>query len=90
MALLHWYITPMGVELGLNLVVLENFSLFVEIIEFAMTLKARSQEELQNLYHLIVKFLQQFKRIYVGNDPSNISRTRLCIFQLIHIPRHIT
>ena len=89
MALLHWYIIPMGVELGLNSVVLENFSLFVEIIEFAMTLKARSQEELQNLYHLIVKFLQQFERIYVGNDPSNISRARLCIFQLIHIPRHI-
>jgi len=89
MGLLHWYIVPIGIELGLPSVVLQNFSFFVEAVEFAMTLKARTEEELQNLYAVIARFLEGFEKIYVGDNPQNISRARLCIFQLIHIPQHI-
>ncbi|EDR04701.1 uncharacterized protein LACBIDRAFT_304028 [Laccaria bicolor S238N-H82] len=38
MALLHWYIIPIGIELGFNSLVLQNFSLFAEAVEFAMTI----------------------------------------------------
>ena len=38
MALLHWYIIPIGVELQFNESVLSNFSHFVNIVEFAMTI----------------------------------------------------
>lgn len=36
MALLHWYILPIGMELGFDPGVLQNFSHFVSAIEFAM------------------------------------------------------
>ncbi|KAF8218479.1 hypothetical protein L208DRAFT_1427213 [Tricholoma matsutake] len=39
MGLLHWYIIPIGIEIGINSIVLQNFSYFVEAVEFAMTLK---------------------------------------------------
>ena len=42
MALLHWYIIPIGIELEFNTVVLDNFSHFVEAVEMAMTIKPRS------------------------------------------------
>lgn len=89
MALLHWYIIPIGIELEFNPVVLENFSYFVEAVEMAMTIKPRSEDELHNLHHILCKFLQGFQRIYIGDDPEKISRFRLCIFQLIHVPIHI-
>jgi hypothetical protein len=87
MALLHWYIIPIGIELGFNSNTLQNFANFSEIITFAMTLKSRSKQE--DLHKLIVKFLLEYEKIYVGSNPENISRARLCIFQLIHIPQHI-
>lgn len=37
----------------------------------------------------IVSFLLDFEEIYVGGDPEHISRCRLCMFQLIHLPSHI-
>jgi len=89
MALLHWYILPIGIELGLNYEVLENYSHFVEAVEFAMTISPRSEEDLANLHNMIKKFLQGFERLYIGKDPQKVSRFRLCIFQLIHIPIHI-
>src|ERR1700722_15791771 len=89
MALLHWYIIPLGIELGFPAAVLENFSHFVEAIEIAMTISPRSSKDLANLYILIQTFLEGFKRLYVGNDPEKLSRCRLCIFQLIHVPIHI-
>jgi hypothetical protein len=89
MALLHWYIIPLGIELGFPLAVLENFSHFVEAVEVAMTISPRSSKELANLYILIQTFLEGFERLYVGNDPEKLSRCRLCIFQLIHVPIHI-
>jgi len=89
MALLHWYIIPIGIELGFNSNTLRNFAEFSEIITFAMTLKPRSKDELLDLHKLIVKFLHNYEKIYVGSNPENISRARLCIFQLIHIPQHI-
>jgi len=36
-----------------------------------------------------MKFLTGFEQIYVGNNPANNSRARLCVFQLIHVPVHI-
>ena len=89
MALLHWYIIPIGIELGFNSNTLQNFADFSEIITFTMTLKPRSENELKDLHNLIVKFLLNYEKIYIGSNPENISRARLCIFQLIHIPLHI-
>ena len=89
MALLHWYILPIGIELELNPSVLENFSFFVQIVEFSMTIKPRTRLEIEELHNLIKEFLCGFERIYVGDDPKKISRMRLCIFQLIHVPQHI-
>lgn len=54
-----------------------------------MTIKPRSVTDLNNLYGLIVDFLEVFEKLYVGDDPDKISRCRLCIFQLIHVPQHI-
>lgn len=89
MALLHWYILPIGMEIGVDPAVLENLSYFVEAVEFAMTIKPRTDTELHDLHNLIKKFLQGFEKLYVGKDPQKISRVRLCIFQLIHVPTHI-
>jgi hypothetical protein len=89
MALLHWYVIPIGTELGFDSRVLQNFACFAQAIEFAMILKPRSTEELLGLHQLIVEFLQGYEKIYVGSNPENISKSRLCIFQLIHIPQHI-
>lgn len=89
MGLLHFYFVPMFLELGINLIVLENFSHFVRAMELAMTIKERTLEDLQVLRALIVKFLTGFERLYIGDNPSLNSRARLCLFQLIHIPTHI-
>jgi hypothetical protein len=89
MGLLHFYLVPMFLELGINSIVLENFSQFVCAMEFAMTIKERTVEDLYELRALIVKFLTGFERLYIGNNPSLNSRARLCLFQLIHIPAHI-
>jgi hypothetical protein len=42
------------------------------------------------LYHKIVLFLSGFEALYVGNDASKIPCCRLCVFQLIHVPYHIS
>ena len=89
MALVHWFIIPIGLELGLNPTVLENFSQFVGTVEFAMTIQPRNQEDLKQLHSLVKGFLQGFEKIYIGADPEKISRARLCVFQLIHVSRHI-
>jgi len=89
MALLHWYIIPIGTEIGMDPTVLRNFSRFVAAVEFAMTIQPRDDAELQDLQKIITKFLAEYERLYIGNDPDKILRARLCIFQLIHVPRHI-
>src|ERR1700683_5865764 len=89
MALLHWYIIPIGIELGFSPILLSNFSDFVEIVETAMTIAPRSTQELASLHQLAQKFLIGFERIYVAGDPAKVSRCRLCIFHLIHVPQHI-
>ncbi|KIL54155.1 hypothetical protein M378DRAFT_93047 [Amanita muscaria Koide BX008] len=89
MALLYWYIVPIGIELGFDGSVLKNFSHLVEIVEFAMTIKERSEEDIEVLQRKINQFLIDFEQLYVGNDPENIGRCRLCVFQLVHIPMHI-
>ena len=89
MALLHWYLVPMAIELGFHPKVIENFADFVWCVEFAMTPIPRTEEDLWTLRKRIVKFLIGFEHIYVGNDPTNNHRARLCVFQLIHVPIHI-
>jgi hypothetical protein len=89
MALIHWYIVPIGIELELDAAVLQNYSNFVEIVEFAMTIQPRSFDDVKSLHEIVKKFLMDFEKIYVGSDPEKISRVRLSIFQLIHVPRHI-
>ena len=89
-AILHWYIVPIASELGFNPDMVENFALFSNIIEYTMTTTTRTTSDLQMLYHKIVLFLRGFERLYVGSDPSKITYSRLCIFQLIFIPFHIS
>ncbi|KAI0039342.1 hypothetical protein FA95DRAFT_1504300 [Auriscalpium vulgare] len=89
MALLHWYIIPLGTELGFNPTVLSNFAKFVEIADIAMAIRSHSPSELRVFHSLIKDFLEEYETIYVGEDPEKVSRCRLCIFQLIHIPTHI-
>ena len=76
-------------ELGFQPTVLHNFSLFVEAIETAMTISPRTGDDIQNLHKLVKCFLEDFEKLYVGNKQENISRMRLCMFQLIHVARHI-
>ena len=90
MALLHWYIVPMAWELGFNSEVVKNFALFSNIVEYSMTAVPRTKDNLAMLYEKIVHFLKGFERLYVPNDLSKITRCRLCIFQLIFIPHHIS
>ena len=54
-----------------------------------MTIKPRSEAELNTLHHLLCTFLEGFQRIYIGDNPEKVARCRLCIFQLIHVPIHI-
>lgn len=89
MALLHWYLVPMFLELRLDYSVIDNFAQFVEIVGYAMTITERSEEDLRNLNLRIQNFLTEYERLYVSNDPAKVSRCRLCIFQLIHITDHI-
>jgi len=46
-------------------------------------------EEIKELYNVFHKFLSGYQKIYIKDDPEKISRARLCVFQLIHVPRHI-
>ncbi|KAH6913248.1 hypothetical protein BKA70DRAFT_1096293 [Coprinopsis sp. MPI-PUGE-AT-0042] len=89
MAVLHWYLLVIGTELGFDSIVLANFADFVGIVEFAMTPIPRSQTDLDSLLKRVVSFLNNYERLYVQGRPINISRMRLCVFQLIHVPRHI-
>ena len=89
MALLHWYIIPIAWELHFDREVLKNFVQFVNIIEVAMSHTPKSDEDIAALYNLVKSFLEEFKRLYVHNDPVKVSRCRLCIWQLIHVPMHI-
>jgi len=89
MALLYWFVLPVGMALEFDYEVLHNFSCLVEIVEFAMSIKPRSDKEIDGLQQKINKFLLQYEMLYVGNDPEKVSRCRLCIFQLVHVPMHI-
>ena len=89
MALLHWYIIPIAWELKFNQDVLKNFAQFVDIVEAAMSHSPKSDMELASLYKLISSFLEGFERLYVEDNPALVSRCRLCIWQLIHVPIHI-
>jgi len=89
MALLYWYVLPAGVEVGFPDAILQNFAYLHKIVEFSMTIKPRTEDEINELQKLIKKFLLDYESVYVGDDPEKISRCRLCILQLIHIPNHI-
>ncbi|PPQ79449.1 hypothetical protein CVT24_010069 [Panaeolus cyanescens] len=89
MALLHWYFIPIGIELGFDPALLDVFSQFAAIVDFAMTNQPRSHKELDNLQKRIIKFLNDYEFLYVAGDPEKIHRCRLCVFQLFHVPLHI-
>ena len=57
MALLHWYIIPIGIELEFPSHLLSNFAKFAKIVDIAMTVKATKQSELVELHSLIKDFL---------------------------------
>ncbi|KZP23690.1 hypothetical protein FIBSPDRAFT_676243, partial [Athelia psychrophila] len=89
MALLHWYLIPLAIELHFDKAVLDNFANFVEGVESAMTVADRTYEDIGKIFVLFADFIDGFEKIYVGKDPTKISRCRLCIFQLVHVPQHI-
>jgi hypothetical protein len=89
MALMYWYIIPIGIEVEFPAAVLQNFAYLHEIVEFSMTIIPRTTAEINMLQQLVKKFLLDYEAVYVGNEPENISRCRLCILQLLHIPDHI-
>ena len=89
MGLLHWFIISIAWELDFDTEVLENFVQFVNIIEVAMSHSPKSDEDIAALYNLVWSFLEEFERLYVHDDPEKVSRCRLCIWQLIHVPMHI-
>ena len=62
MALLYWYIIPIGIELGFDGSVLKNFSKLVVIIEEAMTIKKHSDKDLEALQVKINNFLVEYER----------------------------
>jgi hypothetical protein len=90
MALLHWYIIPIAWELGFNGEVLKNFSKFVNLVEGAMSHTPKSAIQLATMYGLAKSFLEGFENLYVHGDPNIVPRFRLCIWQLIHVPIHIS
>ena len=90
MALLHWYLIPIAWELGFDREVLENFMEFADLVEIAMSHTPKSDEQLAAAYFLAQSFLEGFQRLYVHNEPKNVSRFRLCIWQLIHVPTHMS
>src|SRR6201996_1425714 len=55
-----------------------------------LTAIPRTQEDLAKLLKKTIEFLKEFEKLYVGNDASKISHCRLCVFQLVFIPFHIT
>ncbi|KAH6905641.1 hypothetical protein BKA70DRAFT_1107383 [Coprinopsis sp. MPI-PUGE-AT-0042] len=89
MALLHWYILPIGLELEFSLSILRNFSYFAEAVDIAMKIGAHSKASLTSLQQTINTFLEDYEFLYVGNTPEKVTRSRLCIFQLVHVPHHI-
>jgi hypothetical protein len=50
MALIHWYIISIGLELELDPAILQNYSYFVDAAEFVMTIKARSADNIKKLH----------------------------------------
>jgi hypothetical protein len=89
MGLVFWYMVPLGIELGFHPAFLKTYSHFVEAVEFVMTIKERNVEEINELHNTVKKFLEGFEKLFIHNDPTKISRLRLCVFQLIHLPRHV-
>jgi hypothetical protein len=89
MGLTHWYIVPICLEMKFNFQVIKNYSEFIEIVTFAMSLNPHTESDLEPLQRKIVNFLLEFEQLYIGNNPAKINQARLCIFQLIHIPIHI-
>ena len=89
MALLHWDIIPIGIEVGFNSLVLQNFSHFAEAVKFAMTISECTEKDLEGLQKLIMKFLIGFEKLYVNQDSEKISHMCLYLFQLIHVSIHI-
>lgn len=57
MAVLHWYLIPVGIELGFNSEVLLNVAKFVDIVEWAMTIRPHTLTDLQRFHQEIQTFL---------------------------------
>lgn len=88
-ALTHWLTIPILLELEMLMMVIFNFARFVKIVEFAMTITGRTEDDLEMIRKEIVKFLYEFQEIYVGDDSTKVSRMRLSMFHLLYIPDHI-
>ena len=54
-----------------------------------MKIGPKSSGDLAGLHKLIKKFLEEFEKNYIGQNPEHVSQFRLSLFQLIHIPKHI-
>ena len=57
MALLHWYIVPIGIELGFPPAILQNFASYAQIVEYAMAIQPKSHEDIHTLHDMIKDFI---------------------------------
>ncbi|KAJ8689416.1 hypothetical protein PTI98_012319 [Pleurotus ostreatus] len=87
-ALTHWLTIPILLELEMPMEVVRNFARFVKIVNFAMEITGRTEDDLTTIRKEIVIFLNEFQGLYV-DDETKASRMRLSMFHLLYIPEHI-
>ncbi|KAF4580760.1 hypothetical protein EYR38_003046 [Pleurotus pulmonarius] len=87
-ALTHWLTVPILLELEMPMEVVRNFARFVKIVNFAMEITGRTEDDLTMIRKEIVIFLHEFQALYV-DDETKASRMRLSMFHLLYIPDHI-
>ncbi|KAJ8486995.1 hypothetical protein ONZ45_g14488 [Pleurotus djamor] len=88
MNVVHLYTVPILRAINADSRIIHNYALFVEIAEEVTHLRGHTESELQALEDKIIKFIKSYELLYV-NDAADITRCRLCITYLIHIPRQI-
>ncbi|KAJ8514956.1 hypothetical protein ONZ45_g7563 [Pleurotus djamor] len=88
MAIVHWYIGPFMIELGVDNRYTALFSKFSLIAEVSMRPQPFTDRQLHDLTELIILFLIEYEILYI-RSVKDISRGRIVTFQLLQIPRII-
>jgi hypothetical protein len=88
-AFLHWFSLPMLFRMNAPTEVIAHWGLFVESIDAIMNHEGVLEEALPTLQRKLDKFVRDFEKIYVRGNIKLVSRCRLYLFQLCHIPEMI-